>query len=121
VDGAKLDKASPGLYSACRLTPPAQNASAPWDKWISLGGPRIAATCDRDSLPVYAARLTDGIAVLAVNQGEWIEPYRLGIHLTRGAYTVERFVFEPSRAESLPHLERLESVILGGKGVLAKS
>lgn len=109
-----------------------------WEQWCALTGTRLSAKSSADSLPVYAARIPSGTAILIANHSEGPAEFQLALRATRGVYTVERYCvdFPPDPASAsaagpaqdpaaantadAAHVERLESVILGGKGTLRK-
>jgi hypothetical protein len=107
-------------YAVCRLTPPSKEADAAWTRFAPLDGTRIAASSGAESLPAYGARIADGAAILLVNHGEEKAEFRLSVRLPRGVYAIERCGFDSQKPETLPQVERLESVILDKAGAISK-
>jgi hypothetical protein len=106
--------------AACGLPAAIKPDSPPWDKWVSFGGTRLTASSPEESVPVYAARIPNGEAVLVANNGEEKANFDLEVKLGRGVYTVERWVLDSKTPETNGRIDRLESVVLGGRGTVEK-
>jgi len=117
---APADGASTSVYAACGFTPPSEKTAPVWENWVSLDGPQIAAVSDSETLPVYGVRVPDGAALCLVNRSKTKTSFRIDLRLPRGVYTVERFIFSPDAPETLPRIERLESVTPGGTGTTSR-
>jgi len=121
ADGTSVDsdgQAEPCVV--CQMPPTVQPDAPPWRSWASLTGRRLVASSDAATMPVFAARVPDGVAILVANHDSRKVAFRLAVRLARGVYTVERFGFDPKTPETLPHVERLESVVRGSTGTVAK-
>ncbi len=111
---------NPGFESVCGISPAAQDARPVWERWITLSGDRLSAACNAESLPVFAVRTPDGAALCIVNHSESKAAASLSIKLGGGVYTIERFGFDTNNPETYPSIERLEGVVIGGKGSAIK-
>jgi hypothetical protein len=113
VDGTEAQgEANANFYTVCRLTPPASGSAPLWANWITLEGARLSVrTGDEPAIPAYALRQQNGFAVCVVNHSRAKVEIRLDTRLTRGVWNIERFSFSPSETETLPRLERLQSVV----------
>ncbi len=120
VDTWTLDQAAGNAYTACGLKPPAGSDKSVWESWCSLSGPRLSASSSVERLPVFAARIPEGVAALVVNHSAATATFHLAVRLGRGVYTVERLVFQPDGSGVRPEVERLSSIVMGGTGTPAR-
>ena len=104
----------------CRLPEDISAESPPWQDWVYLKGTRLKGVSSASSLPVYAARIPNGVAVLVANHGEEKANFGLDVILGRGVYTVERLSIDLRNPETSAHVRRLESVVLGGRAAASK-
>jgi hypothetical protein len=103
---------------ACRLD--FAEESAPWSKWIDLGGTKLEAKSSEETVPVQAVRIPNGVALLAVNHSDRKAALQLSCKASRGIFTVARLSFATKQDASTCHVERLQSVLLKGSGTLIK-
>ncbi len=118
IDGTEAQsEEGANLYTVCRLTPPASGSEPVWANWITLAGARLnALTGDEATVPAYAQRQPDGFAVVIVNHSRAKVQIRLDTRLSSGVWNIERFTFSPTESETLPRLERLQSVVRDAAG-----
>lgn len=106
--------------SFCALPATISPNAPPWAAWTNLNGMRLSASTDTPTLPVYAARIPFGTAVLVANNSDDKVNFELNLTLGRGVYTAECAMFDAKTPETPGRVERLESVVLGGTAGVQK-
>ncbi len=124
VEGSPAD-----LFAACGLPQPTEGTNPSWAWWCGWPAPPpsaamehpgewqpVASKCDTRELSPFAVRGGDTVLVFLTNGSNEPVRFALRVRLPSGAYTVDCLTFAPKDAETLPKVDGLESVVLGGTG-----
>lgn len=116
-----MDRESQGDAAAvCHLTAPSGDTHAAWEEWTSFKGQRLKASSTAESMPAFAWKIENGVAVCISNLTDRPADAKISLSLPGGAYQIERLVFSQASSTSQAHVERLQGSIVTGKSTVTK-